>query len=325
MQRISEWSSRNLKGVFWASAMMTNCIFTELQCSAPFLMRTGGAALEPSLFDSFILQSTSNMRYGSMWMTFDVSTNGYSSHHCSIRVDFAPTVRSSHQLEEMHPGQRGNMDRLVFQFSLGTTSLDMQKRSKLLKLIQALESQKHIHKRDIEPFLGLAVWVTQLFPGMRPLLQDFYADLFSAPASLYSIDPGAWPNLANHLDNNLRFTSTPPGTGIPIGGLLVSVRHQSVTKKSVREKYLVAHSQSLLEQTDYQFFHICDQCFRNLSGQVFQQLTLVCLDPPCKWVDLLKTINNTSGSPNSLKSMTSSNLVFLRVLKHRKTLLAMRR
>ena len=108
----------------------------------------------------------------------------------------------------------------------------MQKRFKLLKLIQALESQTHIHKRDIERFLGLAMWVTQLFPGMRPLLQYFYADLFSAPASLYSIDPGTWPNLANHLDNNLRFTSTPPGTGIPIGGLLVSVRHQAVTKKS---------------------------------------------------------------------------------------------
>ena len=71
-----------------------------------------------------------------------------------------------------------------FNFSLGTASLDPQKRSKLLRLIQTLESQKHIHKRDIERFLGLAMWVTQLFQGMRPLLQYFYADLFSAPASL---------------------------------------------------------------------------------------------------------------------------------------------
>ena len=45
-------------------------------------------------------------------------------------------------------------------------------------------------QRDIEPFLGLAMWVTQLFPGMRPLLQYFYADLFSASASLYSIKSG---------------------------------------------------------------------------------------------------------------------------------------
>ena len=120
-----------------------------------------------------------------------------------------------------------------FNFSLGTASLDPQKRPKLLRLIQTLESQKHVHKRDIERFLGLAMCVTQLFQGMRPLLQDFFADLLSAPASLYSIDPGSWPNLANHLDNNLRFISTPIGTGIPIGGILqVSGRHQSVTNKS---------------------------------------------------------------------------------------------
>ena len=119
-----------------------------------------------------------------------------------------------------------------FNFSLGTASLDMQKRIKLIKLIQALESQRTIHKRDIERFLGLAMWVTQLFPGMRPLLQYFYADLFSAPASLYSLDPGAWPSLSHHLDNDLRFITTPPGTGIPTGGVLISVRHQAVTHKA---------------------------------------------------------------------------------------------
>ena len=119
-----------------------------------------------------------------------------------------------------------------FNFSLGITSLDVQKRSKLLRLIQALESQKHIHKRDIERFLGLAMWVTQLFQGMRPLLQHFYADLFSAPVTIYSIDLGSWPNLANHLDDQPRFKSSHQGTGIPIGCLLVSVRHQSVTQKA---------------------------------------------------------------------------------------------
>ena len=65
-------------------------------------------------------------------------------------------------------------------------SLDFQKRSKFLRLVQALESQKHIHKRDIERFLGLAMWVTQLFQGMRPLLQYFYADLF-LPLPLFPV------------------------------------------------------------------------------------------------------------------------------------------
>ena len=118
-----------------------------------------------------------------------------------------------------------------FNFSLGIASLDDLKRTKLLRLIQALESQKHIHKRDIERFLGLAMWITQLFQGMRPMLQYFYADLFSAPATLYNIDPGAWPQISQQLDDQLRFVSSPKGTAIPIGGHLVSVRHQSVTTK----------------------------------------------------------------------------------------------
>ena len=67
---------------------------------------------------------------------------------------------------------------------------------------------------------------------MRPMLQYFYADLFSAPATLYSIDPGAWPQLSQHLDDQLRFVSPPQGTAFPIGGQLVSVRHQSVTTKA---------------------------------------------------------------------------------------------
>ena len=118
-----------------------------------------------------------------------------------------------------------------FSFSAGLVSLNPNKRKKLINLIDAISGKTYIHKRDIERFPGLAMWVTQLFSGMRPLLQHFYADLFSSPASLYSIDPGMWPGLWNHLDDSLHFVSTPPGMGIPKNGILVSVRHQSVSNK----------------------------------------------------------------------------------------------
>ena len=123
-----------------------------------------------------------------------------------------------------------------FNFSAGLVSLDPNKRKKLINLIDAISGKTYIHKRDIERFLGLAMWVTQLFSGMRPLLQHFYADLFSSPASLYSIDPGMWPGLWNHLDDSLHFVSIPPGTGIPKNGILVSVRHQSVYDKADLER-----------------------------------------------------------------------------------------
>ena len=123
-----------------------------------------------------------------------------------------------------------------FNFSAGLVSLDPNKRKKLINLIDAISGKTYIHKRDIERFLGLAMWVTQLFSGMRPMLQHFYADLFSPPASLYSIDPGMWPGLWNHLDDKLQFISTPPGTGIPKHGILVSVRHQQVFNKADLER-----------------------------------------------------------------------------------------
>jgi hypothetical protein len=119
-----------------------------------------------------------------------------------------------------------------FNFSAGLVSLDPTKRKKLINLIDAISGKTYIHKRDFERFLGLAMWVTQLFSGMRPLLQHFYADLFSSPASLYSIDPGMWPDLWQHLNDSLQFISVPSGTGIPKGGLLVSVRHQPVSTKT---------------------------------------------------------------------------------------------
>jgi hypothetical protein len=123
-----------------------------------------------------------------------------------------------------------------FNFSAGLVSLDPAKRKKLINLIDAISGKTYIHKRDIERFLGLAMWVTQLFSGMRPMLQHFYADLFSSPASLYSVDPGMWPSLWNHLDDKLQFISTPPGTGLPKHGILVSVRHQQVFSKADLER-----------------------------------------------------------------------------------------
>lgn len=117
-----------------------------------------------------------------------------------------------------------------FHFSAGYVTFDPDKRAKLRRLIGNLVQHRTLHKKDLERFIGLAMWLTQLFPAMRPLLQYFYADLFSAPATSYSIDPGNWQALFSHLREDLTFVSQPPGTGIPIG--VFSVRHQPVTNLS---------------------------------------------------------------------------------------------
>ena len=55
-------------------------------------------------------------------------------------------------------------------FSNGMIKLQQSKRDKLLKLIAELVTHPRTSKKHIERFLGLALWVTELFPILRVFL-----------------------------------------------------------------------------------------------------------------------------------------------------------
>ena len=116
----------------------------------------------------------------------------------------------------------------TFNFSTGQVKLQLSKREKLQKLIHELVNRPKTSKKTIERFIGLALWVTQLFPSMRAFLHHLYADLYKAPGTSYSIDPGFWLTTISCLNENLQFTTRPIGKAIPHGGKLLSVRHQAV-------------------------------------------------------------------------------------------------
>eukprot|EP00435_Cladocopium_sp_Y103_P020961 s1968_g5.t1 len=115
-----------------------------------------------------------------------------------------------------------------FNLSAGYVTLPDTKRVKLLELIRKLLSSSTCSKKTLERFLGLALWVTQLWPEMRIWLQYLYRDLHSIPASQYSVDPGNWEEVVHCLSDNLVFTSKPRYTAIPMNGHLIQVRHQPV-------------------------------------------------------------------------------------------------
>ena len=117
----------------------------------------------------------------------------------------------------------------TFHISAGYISLPQDKRSKLVKYIKSLIAHNRIPRNQFEKTIGLAMWVTQLFPFMRIWLQYLYADLHNHPATNYSMDPGPWPKIAEHLSPELIFVSQPAGTRIPVGGRLISARHQELT------------------------------------------------------------------------------------------------
>ena len=119
----------------------------------------------------------------------------------------------------------------AFDFAAGTVSLTTQKRHKLLAMVQSLQKNPRVTKKDFERFVGLALWACNVFPIMRALLRTFYHDMRTPYITRYSIPPEEWRFLANHLTDDLIFKSQPRGTFTPLGSRLLAVRHQSVQSR----------------------------------------------------------------------------------------------
>ena len=113
--------------------------------------------------------------------------------------------------------------------SVGYVSLPSVKLEKIKSLIQKLSHSDRTSRKTLEQFLGLAMWISQLFPSMRTWLHSLYHDLYAIPASNFSISQDNWNSIFNCVTNDLVFHTCPPQTSIPIGGKLIQVRHQPVS------------------------------------------------------------------------------------------------
>ena len=114
-----------------------------------------------------------------------------------------------------------------FRINIGLIILPESKRAKLRHKLQ--HSDK-CSRKSLEQFLGLAMWV--IFRQMRSGLRVVYKDLYTLPASHYSINPEHWEQLLSSISDDLVFHSRPPGTAIPIGSKLLQVRHSTVKQKT---------------------------------------------------------------------------------------------
>ena len=114
----------------------------------------------------------------------------------------------------------------------GYIEIPSKKIAKLLGYLQTMIRSSRTSKKNLEKLIGLAMWITQLWPYMRIWIRHWYHDVFSVPATHFSIDNGDWRALPAHLTDDLIFRSKPQGTAIPIGGRLISVRRKSLTSKA---------------------------------------------------------------------------------------------
>ena len=116
-----------------------------------------------------------------------------------------------------------------FHFSSGFVELPTNKLDKIRRYLQQLSQSSRTTRKDLEKFIGIMMWVTQLFPYMRIWLHYFYKDLYAIPATHFSIDRDNWtPQLRHASQRNWIFHTRPSNTAIPVQGKLISVRHQPV-------------------------------------------------------------------------------------------------
>ena len=116
----------------------------------------------------------------------------------------------------------------IFHLNSGYIELPHDKLQKLLNYLKELQSSSRTSRKTLEKFIGLSMWVTQLFPYMRIWLHHLYHDLHVIPGTLFSLDPAYWSRLPEYLSDDLKFIRQPPFTAFPIGSQIISVRHQTV-------------------------------------------------------------------------------------------------
>lgn len=119
-----------------------------------------------------------------------------------------------------------------FHITAGFVTIPADKLSKVSRLMQDLLVGNRTSRKRMEKAIGITMWLTQLWPYMRIWLHHLYRDLYSIPASLFSVDLSDWSSIVQALDDNLKFHSKPPHTGIPVGGTLISVCHKTVSSLS---------------------------------------------------------------------------------------------
>ncbi|CAE6968846.1 unnamed protein product [Symbiodinium sp. CCMP2592] len=124
----------------------------------------------------------------------------------------------------------------LFNFRAGTFSLPTDKIEKILRSVRVVLRPGNVDRCDLEKTVGLLQWVSQISPELRPWMAFLYADLHRPVATNHHVDSGEWHLLHEYLDDNLRFTSQPPGTAIPRGARLLSTRHIEMHTKQDLDK-----------------------------------------------------------------------------------------
>ena len=111
-------------------------------------------------------------------------------------------------------------------------SLPEAKRNKLHELVSECLRHRQVSRKQLDKLLGLLQWILHGMPTLRPWLSSLYDDMHRPLGTNVSINPTSWMGIGSHLDEELRFTTSPPGTAISAGAKLLSARHVDLHTKA---------------------------------------------------------------------------------------------
>ena len=111
-------------------------------------------------------------------------------------------------------------------------SLPEAKRNKLYSLVSECLRHRQVSRKQLDKLLGLLQWILHGMPTLRPWLSSLYDDMHRPLGTNVSISPTLWAGISSHLDEELRFTSSPPGTATSKGAKLLSARHFDMQAKA---------------------------------------------------------------------------------------------
>ena len=131
-----------------------------------------------------------------------------------------------------------------------TFTLPPAKIAKLRKAIAQVLSNSTCGVKDMQRLLGFLQWVTQLHFILNPWLCTLYGDQARHVATSYSISPDSWAEMLECLSESGVFLSVTPGTSFPLGGRLLSIRHQDVRTKAEVAKVRLTGKHIWLRVTD---------------------------------------------------------------------------
>ena len=94
-----------------------------------------------------------------------------------------------------------------------------------------LTLMEHPCRKNLEKIIGIILWATSVVHHTRFLLTLLYRDLFSIPATNYSIPPTEWEYFLKLLNDDA-IVSTSNRLHLPTGARVVEFRHSTISSKA---------------------------------------------------------------------------------------------